>query len=148
MLTNARYSILLILLCLSTAAFAETPLNLDTLKQQLIRYQESGNYHKELSHETHKATNYIKERIRANKANPQSLAIVLDIDETSLSNFKDMRSANFCNNIDTIVSHIPDADAPAISSILNLYRLLKHTMLLSFLSQVAQKNTATIQKKT
>ncbi len=93
------------LFSLSAMSFANTsmiispsePTNLSQIKQQLIQYQQSGDYYHTISKEMHKAMYYLKFRINQNHylQKPHKLAIVLDIDETSLSNYPDLQRLDF-----------------------------------------------------
>ena len=67
-----------------------------------------------------------KKRQRAAKvkkacAKPK-LAIVLDIDETSLSNYEELNSANFSGAAAALVLAVASADSPAIAPTLRLYQ--------------------------
>jgi predicted secreted acid phosphatase len=59
------------------------PLNLDELKQQLVAYQSSGDYERGLAAVAARAQAYVE----AHAAGVENPALVLDIDETSLSNW-------------------------------------------------------------
>ncbi len=86
------------ILFLSTAlfsftAFADNTLNpnisnLDVIKKQLIQYHNSGQYMDDIADVDQQAETYLQQRADKNNesAHPQELAIVFDIDETSLSN--------------------------------------------------------------
>src|SRR5215469_4951613 len=81
----------LVAFALAGAAAAQTiadvptsqPPNLGDLKQQILEYQKSGAYDRDLAAVAAAAQAYVEERAGAVK-NP---ALVLDIDETSLSNW-------------------------------------------------------------
>lgn len=53
------------------------------------------------------------------------LAVVLDIDETSLSNYPSFKRDNFANDLSVQVKRYIAADAPAIQPVLNFYKKLK-----------------------
>jgi len=72
---------------------AETgqPPNLAGLKSQLVYYQCSGSYSREIKRMIDKAISYVSMRAK----NGTKLAIVLDIDETSLSNWEEIKANDF-----------------------------------------------------
>lgn len=86
-----------LILCSSLAAFAQQgivavqdePTNLDTIKKQLQKYHdcsESNCYTPQLEHQADIAIQFLKASVASAKPG-ERLAIVLDIDETSLSNW-------------------------------------------------------------
>ena len=94
---------------LNTASFAE-PTNLSHLKEKIQAYHDSGAYLKEL-------------------------AIVLDIDETSLSNYDKIVSRGFAANHEQLHQEILAADAPAIKPTLLFYDdVLKHGVTVFFVT--------------
>ncbi len=110
-------------------SFAE-PANLSQLKTEMKAYHESGAYQKELSQAIAPATRYIIERAKSNekRAKPQKLAIVLDIDETSVTNYSHMTARDFADNKEDVHRSMLAANAPAIKPMLALYNtaLQKH----------------------
>lgn len=117
------------ILILHTQSWAE-PTNLGLLKERLVRYHDSGTYLKEIQQVTTQAIHYIDQITQSNAQLPQpkKLAIVLDIDETSLSNFANMKQSDFASNPDKIKAQLLAADEPAIQPVLDLYTraLQKH----------------------
>lgn len=69
-------------------SFAE-PQNLSLLKKEIQNYHDSGQYEKELAQVVRQADHVIAQEVamNAHRQHPKKLAIVLDIDETSLSNY-------------------------------------------------------------
>ena len=64
-----------------------------------------------------------KPKPKAAKACPQpKLAITLDIDETSLSNYQELSAANFSGAAGALILAVGSADSPAIAPTLELYR--------------------------
>lgn len=61
-----------------------------------------------------------KPKRKCNKNPP--LAVALDIDETSLSNYTELNTANFTNAQGALILAIASADSPAIGPTLDLYR--------------------------
>ncbi|KTD32832.1 acid phosphatase, class B [Legionella nautarum] len=111
-----------IALFLTSLAYAEPP-NLGILKKELMTYHDSGLYLKEISCVVAKAQSYILQQAALNErqGNKKKLAIVLDIDETTLSNYKTIAQHRFSATRKQIVQDILAADAPAIQPMLALY---------------------------
>jgi acid phosphatase len=109
----------------SVYAPAERIPNLDAVKTQLKQYHECtctcGCYAKDLDHQADRAIAAL--RIRAANRRPQEkLAMVLDIDETTLSNYEEMVKAGFAYDSAVFHAWINTAKAPAIPGTLRLYR--------------------------
>ena len=121
---------------LNTASFAE-PDNLTLLTNKVKAYHDSGAYHKELNQVIMHARTFIFERVLANKKTPkpEKLAIVLDIDETSLSNYDKMVERDFVATRKQLHEETLAADAPAIEPTLSLYRdALQHGVTVFFIT--------------
>lgn len=93
--------------CIAAASFQNAwatdirpPMNLDNLKAQIVRYHQSGAYEYDISQVASKAQRYLKHVVHRNQQqkNPDKLALVLDIDETSLSNYAHIKQLNFGGN--------------------------------------------------
>jgi len=67
------------------------PRNISGLKSELLYYQCSGTYERDIRRVIDKAIAYVTERARKGG----KLALVLDIDETSLSNWEEMKANDF-----------------------------------------------------
>ena len=119
-------------LCIFQTPSLAEPHNLSELKSRLIRYHDSGKYLREIAEVAAQAKTYINQAVHINtqQSHPNKLAIVLDIDETSLSNFANMKQNDFANNPDQIKTQLLAANEPAIQPILDLY------------TQALQKNIA------
>ncbi len=113
----------------SSLAFGAEPENLNNHKQTLIEYYKSGQYEKDIEAVIHQAHTYLKEHLTCRKSQStvsnKKLAIVLDIDDTALSNYKDLHSLNFGGNHDLWDEFAHKADAPAISHTLKLYQFAR-----------------------
>ncbi|OAJ34922.1 HAD family acid phosphatase [Piscirickettsia salmonis] len=98
--------------------------NLDALKQEIIQYHESGEYEYDVRHIIDQAKYYLTKCIAANKASrhQKKLAIVLDIDETSLSNYSDLKKLGFGGTNLQQEQAEGRADDVAIASTLDLYQ--------------------------
>ncbi|KTD05956.1 acid phosphatase, class B [Legionella gratiana] len=116
-------SAILLVSLFSNPIFAEPP-NLTVVKNELKRYHDSGAYQKELSQIIQKAQKYIDQQVKLNKKEQlhKKLAIVLDIDETSLSNYNVMIQRDFGGNRKQFHQDIMAANAPAIKPMLVLYK--------------------------
>lgn len=107
---------------LSKTSLAE-PANLALLTKEVQAYHDSGAYQKELAQVIDQAHHFVVERANSNErsAHPQKLAIVLDIDETSLSNYNSMITHHFAATRVQFHKAILAADAPAIKPMLQFY---------------------------
>jgi predicted secreted acid phosphatase len=121
---------------LSPVIFAEPP-NLSILKKEVLAYHDSGQYEKEVASVLSQAQCYILQQAEVNQrtGNRKKLAIVLDIDETSLSNYRRIAQSDFVADRAQIHQAILAADAPAIVPTLSLYRnALKHGVQVFFVT--------------
>lgn len=111
----------------SRSVVAVEPRNLDLVKQGLIRYHDSGEYEKDLARVVQQAQAYLKARLDKNKARhkDQKLAVILDIDETALSNYPDMVRLNFGGTLNEIDEAEGKGKDPAIEPTLKLYEFAK-----------------------
>jgi acid phosphatase len=96
----------------------------NALKSELRKYHactcKCGCYANDLDAEANRAIEFLKTRTAHHRAN-QKLALVLDIDETALSNWAEVDAANFEYNRDEFNAWIESAQAPAIAGTLRLY---------------------------
>lgn len=127
-------------LTIQSKSFAE-PANLSQLKQTVETYHDSGAYQKELQQVAEDARHDLLQRVadNAKMANPQKLALVLDIDETSISNYNKMQARQFVYNKQKWDEDVLAADAPAITPVLSLYRTaLQHHVAVFFVTGRAE----------
>lgn len=110
----------------SSLTFAE-PQNLGQLKHDIIAYYDSGEYSKELGAQIERARHYIMQQATLShaKVSQKPLAIVLDIDETSLTNAKTIVTRDFAGITQIIHQDIMQANAPAIEPMLKLFNEAK-----------------------
>ena len=122
-----RLLISIIIITFSTFAFATPPTNLAIDKQQITQYVNSGQYDKDISSVTKQAQDYLATRIAQNNQlkQPKKLAIIFDIDETTLSNYPDMINLSYGGTMDTINAKEAMGDDPAIAPTLALYQYAK-----------------------
>jgi acid phosphatase len=109
---------------ISAYAPAERIPNLDDLKTELRQYYactcQCGCYAKDLDRQADRAIAFL--RIRAAHPRPsEKLALVLDIDETTLSNYEEMVNADFAFIKPTFDAWVESAKAPAIPGTLRLF---------------------------
>ncbi len=140
-----------VLLC--SKSFAE-PVNLGQLKKQLEIYHASGQYDAEFAKVIAKAKKFIDKTADENQhaKNPKRLALVLDIDETSLSNYPVMQSYHFCAPLDVFDKEHLKANEPALPATLALYQdALKHHVDVFFITGrtnvFKQKTEENLKKK-
>ena len=124
LLINIFFSALLAVF-LSPLAFAE-PVNLAAIKKEVEAYHDSGAYLNELKGVITQANSFIINRANTNAhlAHPKKLAVVLDIDETSLSNYDNMVARQFGGMGKPWHKEVLAANAPAIKPMLSLYKAL------------------------
>lgn len=120
---SAILFIILSLLYLGVASSKE-PENLNTLKQAVIFYHDSGEYDFDQETVTQRALNYLEKRISDNNRlqNKERLAIVFDIDETTLSNYEHLFELHFGIIPQLVLEEIQKADDPAIKATQRLYQ--------------------------
>ena len=103
------------------------PQNLYIAKQQVKRYHDSGQYISDIRYVTMNAANYLSRRVYENRqlSQPKKLAVVFDIDETTLSNYPAMVRMNFGCDLKAIIRAEDRGRDSAITPTLNLFNLAK-----------------------
>lgn len=118
----------------SFSCLAVEPTNLHVALQQLKQYHDAGTYDKDVTRVNHTALRYLKARI-AQATFHGKPAIVLDIDETSLSNYQNMEQQRFGGTMAQINQDIEKGVDPVIASTLKLYNYAKaHGVAVIFLT--------------
>ncbi|WP_419418947.1 HAD family acid phosphatase [Legionella sp. D16C41] len=133
---------------LSFAVIAEPP-NLTLVKKEIEHYYDSGNYEKELTNAINTAHQYLLKQVEINKQNQikQQLALVLDIDETSLSNYEKLVRRGFIGSQDVIHKEILAADSAPIKPMLSLYNdALKYGVKVFFVTGRSQSECRATEK--
>jgi acid phosphatase len=102
------------------ALLAEPP-NLSDAKAAVLAYVDSGAYSRDLAATAAEARAWIEQRASARRPG-ERLAIVLDIDETALSNLPHMRAEDFGYHPREWEEWIDSAKAPALAPIFELHR--------------------------
>lgn len=99
--------------------------NLDQFKQRLEQYHACtctcGCYAHDLDQQADRAIAYLRRRVAHNPRH-QKLALVLDIDETTLSNYDEMQKAGFAYDSNAWNAWVASEQAPAIAGTLRLFR--------------------------
>lgn len=103
---------------------ASEPLNLSEAKAAVVAYIDSGAYARDFAAAAARARDWIDRRSAARQPG-ERLAIVLDIDETALSNLPHMRAEDFGYNPRDWAEWIDSANAPALEPMLELFRLAR-----------------------
>jgi acid phosphatase len=108
----------------SENARAERIANIDALRQKLRQYHDCtctcGCYAHDLDLQANRAIAFLRRRV-AHKRADEKLAIVLDIDETSLSNYEELNQSSFTYVKRDFNAWIETAKAPAIPGTLRLF---------------------------
>jgi len=114
----------------SSDAAAERIPNLDRLKKELRAYHDCtckrGCYAHDLDAQADRAIAFLRQRAARRTPNEKSgakekLALILDIDETALSNYKELVGADFAYNAAAFDAWVDTGEAPAIPGTLRLY---------------------------
>jgi predicted secreted acid phosphatase len=113
------------LMLAASGAIAKEPENIALTKQRLIQYHDSGTYEKDINKTMQNAMQYLKQRVAEKGASKKRLAIILDIDETALSNYSDIHQADFGGTLKEIREAENQGHDPAILPTLALYQYAK-----------------------
>lgn len=109
----------------SANAAAERIPNLDALKKELRQYHDCtcpcGCYAHDLDAQADRAIAFLRRRA-AHRRPAEKLALILDIDETTLSNYQEEVGADFGYNAATFDAWVKTAQAPAIPGTLRVYK--------------------------
>jgi predicted secreted acid phosphatase len=100
---------------------AKEPSNLTTAKTAVRAYVESGGYARDVESVAEQVKVWIGERVER-RLEGEKLAIVLDIDETVLSNYPQMDREDFGYNRPDWVAWVDKAEAPVIEPMREVYR--------------------------
>ena len=109
----------------SSNAQAERIPNLDALKKELRDYHECtckcGCWTRDIDGQADKAIAYLRQRAAHRRPN-EKLAVILDIDETTLSNYTEELDHDFAYNAADFDAWVQTAQAPAIAGTLRIYK--------------------------
>ncbi len=122
---GAILSLMPVLVCAQTVIVPREPSNLGKLEIELRQYHDCkgnyGCYATDLNRESATAIAEL-DRVAGQKHGGAKLAVVLDIDETSLSNYAEIEQADFAWNQQQWNAWVEQAAAPAIPGTLRFYR--------------------------
>ncbi len=139
--------ILLAVLALPLACHSAEPRNLDTAKQEITRYIDSGEYSRDLAHVAEQAELYLTQRLGEPAKPGQKLAIVFDLDETLLSNLPHMRPLGFGYVPPLWHEWVAAGTAPVIAPCAKIYYLAQtHSVTLFLISDRREKDRAGTEK--
>jgi acid phosphatase len=109
----------------SSDAAAERIPNLDKLKAELKQYHDCtctcGCYAHDIDRQADRAIAFLRQRA-AHRLPGEKLALVFDIDETTLSNYQELVKQDFAFEKDVFDAWAQSAQAPAIGGTLRLYK--------------------------
>jgi hypothetical protein len=118
-----RWSVAFISLIAVGSSFAEPNFNLGDEKVAARTYHDSGQYMREIAGLIVSEECYFDQRLNQVSAEDRKkIAIVYDIDETSLSNYKVMADNDFDGTLSRVKEHQEEAIAEPIAPVLELYR--------------------------
>lgn len=106
---------------LAAAVWAGEPRNLSVLKQEIVNYVDSGEYLGDMKAAVAPALDYLNARV-ARRLPGERLAVVLDIDETVLSNLPEMRANDFGYLPAAWDAWVARGEAPVIEPVLAFYK--------------------------
>ena len=106
-------------------ASAHEPINLAAVKKQLERYHDNGQYDQDIKQVDGAALVYLQQRVAQADFHGKKPAMVLDVDETSLSNYPDMITLDFGGTLKEICAYEDKAHDPVIQPTLKLYKFAK-----------------------
>ncbi|MGC2329855.1 MAG: HAD family acid phosphatase [Candidatus Acidiferrales bacterium] len=123
-----RFAALFLLAGLTAAplfaqSFPQEPENHTIVVERLMRYHDYGEYDREIQVVADSAREYLAAVVKS-APKQDKLAAVLDIDETSLSNWEAMSACGFCSYAVERELYTEDRD-PAIAPVLQLYNFAK-----------------------
>lgn len=131
-----RSFFIIILSFLSLSSFAEPP-NSSLLKKEIRQYHDSGEYEKEVTLQIAEAQKFLLQQIQYSKEHKSNkkLALVLDIDETSITNYDKIAQRDFAGDHSQIHQEILAANSPALKPTLALYNTaLEHGVAVFFVT--------------
>lgn len=121
-----RYLVCSIVFVLATATgYAKEPQNLAVAKAAVVQYHDSGEYMRDIKKVIHQARTDLAAELKKKPEDKQNDAIILDIDETSLSNYASMVRLNFGGTLAEITADEDKGKDPAIKPTLALFNYAK-----------------------
>ncbi|OGV26644.1 MAG: hypothetical protein A3F18_06625 [Legionellales bacterium RIFCSPHIGHO2_12_FULL_37_14] len=134
---------LIFLFCFTIVSFANPQ------EQQLITYHDSGAYQYNFDKVIAAAKAYIIKQVEQNKHKlyPQRLAVVLDIDETSLSNYEHFKNNHFIMDKNIAWKGMIKGELPAFPATLSLYNTLQQQKVAVFFVTGRHQKICAVTKK-
>ena len=99
------------------------PQNLHTLKQEIVQYHDSGMWEKTRECLAHEAQQLLQHYI---PVGAKKLAVIFDVDDTSLSSWDFNLKENFGYNFERYTAYELAGNMPVIKSTLKLYQFAKN----------------------
>lgn len=129
---------------ISCKSMAEPP-NINLLIKELIEYHDSGQYLQEHSNASDKAYAFLVKELRTHHYSKP--AVVLDIDETCLSNYKNILASNFSQTQTQIHQSVLRANGEALPGCQKLYQYAQshHVDVFFITGRTADEKNATIK---
>jgi predicted secreted acid phosphatase len=102
------------------------PENLSRLKEQILRYVDSGRYAQQIENVSSAAIDWIEQRVQTEARNlgagKRRLAVVFDIDETMLSNLPYMRAMDFGYQPAAWTAWVARGEAPPLEPVREIFQ--------------------------
>lgn len=115
----SRLLLLLPLLLAACGTSTQEPTNLSDLKTELVDYERSGQYTKDLAASVASAKSYLHNR---NSTGEKKLSVVFDIDETVLSNLPHMKRADWGYQPTSWDAWVATSKGPALTPVREIYQ--------------------------
>jgi len=131
----------------ATVLVAKEPPNLAEAKASIIKYHDSGEYERDIEKVIADAMRYLKLCLEKGIPKGKKPAIILDVDETSLSNYADMLEMNFGGTNQQVQEAEMKGTDRGIKPTLKLYRFAKDNKVAVFFitGRKEVERTATIK---
>jgi len=130
-------SVLVLMLFVASPVSFSEPANLGLVKAELMQYHDTGEYYKDISSVITRAVYYLNFRVVQNQRleKPRKLAVVLDIDETALTNYPDMMRLHFGGTMKEVGALEAVGDDSAIPCTVELHKdAIDHDVAVFFIS--------------
>lgn len=115
-----RLCILVPLFISACGTTTREPTNLSDLKAELVEYDRSGEYTRDLAASVGSAKSFLKDR---SSSGEEKLAVVFDIDETVISNLPHMEQADWGYQPASWDAWVATAKGPAITPVRDIYQI-------------------------
>ncbi len=105
--------------CVLAAPPSREPANLDTLKQEIQRYVDSGKYREDVAAVAAEATAWLELRT---ERGGKRLTVVFDLDETLISNWSHLKEMGFAYVPGAWTAWVQSARGPALEPVRDVHR--------------------------